>query len=434
MPALERGIDRQLFERLKQGDYTFVVAPRQVGKSSLLHRTARRLEAAGTRVITVDLQSIGVGADDTKEVAESRWYQSLANAIARPLELEAERKAFFTEHRELTPVAAWTAFVRDIVLERITVPIVLMIDEVDRTRMVPFDRNEFFGALRAMLNGKGTDPRWLRLTLCLCGVTAPRDFITDPTAIPIDLPAGLIRVPDLSRAELVAFTEGLSNIAGNPKLMLDAVYAWTNGQPAMTQKLCAVLLGATDGNGSEHERVDQAVQAAFFGDGRLNDALLMDVEHRFPQSGLPDDAIAVYQSVRANKPEVPVRADDAAQMRLVLSGLAAANGEHLRVRNRIYATAFDDDWVMRRIEERPIAIAMGRWIAAERRDEHLLTGSELAKVEGWASGRELNSEEREYLEKSRRSWDAAERSGVERERDLERRRARKIGCGQWQLQ
>jgi len=340
---VERQVDGQLFERLKNGEFTFVMAPRQVGKSSLLRRTARRLEAEGIKVVTIDLQAIGIGTDDNKEVAEPRWYQSFASAMARPLGLDQERKAFFADRAELTPVAAWTAFLRDLLLERMSAPIVLMIDEADRTRMLPFDCNEFFGALRAIRNSRSTDAAWRRLTICLCGVTAPRDLITDPTAIPVDVPAGLLRVPDLSRAELDAFVEGLKGIPGDPNRLLDAVDVWTNGQPAMTQKLCAALLTTADEmrseqagsepDLSEQQFVDRVVQQVFLGEGRRNDALLMDVEHRFPLGGLPDKAIAVlslYQIVKAKDPPVPVLPEDPIQLRLVLSGLAAACGGSLR--------------------------------------------------------------------------------------------------------
>ena len=60
---VEREADDELFERAGAGDFCYVLTPRQMGKSSLMVRTAGRLDVQGVRTATLDLSGIG-GQDE----------------------------------------------------------------------------------------------------------------------------------------------------------------------------------------------------------------------------------------------------------------------------------------------------------------------------------------------------------------------------------
>jgi hypothetical protein len=56
---VEREADRDLYESLLDGKYCYVLTARQMGKSSLIARTAVKLRDAGTGAAIVDLAAIG---------------------------------------------------------------------------------------------------------------------------------------------------------------------------------------------------------------------------------------------------------------------------------------------------------------------------------------------------------------------------------------
>ena len=84
---VEREADDELFERAQAGDFCYVLTPRQMGKSSLMVRTAGRLEAQGVRTATIDLS--GIGGQDEQMTAE-QWYYGIAHTLCRELGLDVD--------------------------------------------------------------------------------------------------------------------------------------------------------------------------------------------------------------------------------------------------------------------------------------------------------------------------------------------------------
>src|SRR5690349_4963266 len=74
-----RKADSDLFASLLDGEFCYVLDTRQMGKSSLMVRTAARLRAEGVTVLVLDLTSIG------QNVALDQWYDGLLNQAGREL-------------------------------------------------------------------------------------------------------------------------------------------------------------------------------------------------------------------------------------------------------------------------------------------------------------------------------------------------------------
>lgn len=398
---IERRADDVLFAALSSGEFCAVLAPRQIGKSSLRARTARRLKEVGVHCAQIDLTSLGRAADRDPIGA---WYFSLAHRLADELDLP-DPKPFFEQHATLLPADRLGLYLRRQVVPALTGTIVIFLDEIDYVRALPIDRDEFFVALRAIYNERPQTPELERLTFCLLGVAAPRDLVRDPHITPFNI-GHAIRLLDFSRAEVSAFASALSPLDEESTRWLDEIYRWTKGHPYMTQAMCQEVLRRKAETGTVSERVERAAQARFLRVGRSSDENLSYAEKRLDQSPQKAELLILYRKLLAGD-EVLIDTGDPVQQELMMCGMAAPaprdqsmDGPHtLSVRNNIFAHVFDPVWVREKEAQRLLTTGFRRWQEAGQRDSDLLTGSALQEAQAFAKEhpRELTSQEHEFL-------------------------------------
>src|SRR5262247_4932101 len=143
---VERQADRTLYEGLLQGQFCYVLTSRQMGKSSLMVRTAARLREDGVGVAILDLTAIG------QNVSAEQWYGGLLTQLGQQLDLEDELLEFRREHSELGPVQRWMQAIRQMILPRYVGQVVIFVDEIDAVRSLPFSTDEFFAGIREFYN------------------------------------------------------------------------------------------------------------------------------------------------------------------------------------------------------------------------------------------------------------------------------------------
>src|SRR3990172_7956284 len=79
---VSRKADSELLDYCRMGEYVYVLCPRQVGKSSLMYRTANELKKEKILTAIIDLTEIGV-----KEKQE-QWYLSILAEISKSLSVK----------------------------------------------------------------------------------------------------------------------------------------------------------------------------------------------------------------------------------------------------------------------------------------------------------------------------------------------------------
>ncbi len=336
---LPRPADEQLLQAVQAGKFAYVLACRQIGKSSLMFETSRRLSGTGVRTVLIDLNGIG------HYVEAENWYFSLVDETVRKLKLDVDVQAWWTARPHLSPpTQRFVQFLREVVLEKVSGPVVIFIDEIDVTLGLNFT-DDFFAAIRAVYNERAQDPAYQRLTFVLLGVATPDELIKDHTRTPFNIGQG-VTLGDFTREECQPFCTELE--AGYPergRAYFDRVYDWTGGHPYLTQKLCDALLRAEAGGLEGDESVDRLVHELFLAADARNEANIQFVQTRVTGDQHALEMLKIYHRVLGDGGK-PVNDDEQSPAinRLKLYGLVVAENGKLKVRNKLYARAFDLAW------------------------------------------------------------------------------------------
>jgi hypothetical protein len=332
---IERAADEALAQTLLAGDLCHIFGPRQLGKSSLYQRCARRvLRPSSVRCATLDLTAIVCDG-----ISPEEFFFGLSEVLAR--EFDIPDPLPFWQGLTDVPVKRWTRFLREIVLKDQGPPIVVFIDEIDKL----FDTGCVEDFLTGLCSVREDYPRF---TFCLVGVAAMWE-LTSKLSCSLISRSRPIELLDFTRPEADGFLKDLSNVGGSAGPLLQAIYDWTAGHPAMMQRLGGLLEqeGVTDGDG-EAEKVQQLVEQFLLTDGRIQDGALNYAERHFDKRNpeMLSERILLYKRLLHDE-AIPAQKEDPVQGDLWLAGIAAFDAERatLRIRNRIVSRVFDRHWL-----------------------------------------------------------------------------------------
>jgi hypothetical protein len=344
---ISRRADEELFEAIVAGEFCYILDSRQVGKSSLVAHTKRRLEEAGVAVAAVELTALGITSNTPEQ-----WYDALLAKLGEQLGLEDALDDFWLDNERLAPLPRFMEAVRRVVLERIQGPVAVFLDEIDVVRSLPFSTDELFAGIRELYNRRTQDQSLERLGVCLIGVAQPTDLIQDTRITPFNI-GRRIELTDFTAAEAAPLGQGLP---GNPiqaARLLARVLYWTGGHPYLTQRLCRAV--AEDGQVTSPRGVDRVCEGLFF------TVRARDQEHNLKfvagQMLQPDlDRAALLDLYRQVRERRRLRDDPTNRLFgvLRLAGVVRAFEGLLWVRNRIYFRAFDRDWIQANLPDAEI--------------------------------------------------------------------------------
>jgi DNA-directed RNA polymerase specialized sigma24 family protein len=338
-----RPSDDRLLNLLEGGEYANVLCSRQMGKSSLLVRTAARLEDKGFATATIDVAGC-LGSPTADE-----WYQGLLDEIAYRLRLDVNVVSWWESSSGITPNQRLIRFFSDEIASKTTKPVVIFLDEIDSTHKLPYT-DDFFVAIRAIYNDRASQKLYDNITFCLAGVATPNELIKDRRTTPYNIGRTIeLQDFDSERDDLSPLYEAISSNAVIAEGIVGAVLEWTGGHPYLTVRLCDQIVAQQ--LTLPHE-VDGVIEETFESLDQLHSDVHFQQVLRFLDERAEDklEALSVYQAVCSGK---KIRDETApAQITLRLAGLVKRDPEgFLMVRNQIYSRVFTYAWASRAKEE-----------------------------------------------------------------------------------
>ncbi|NEZ57838.1 CHASE2 domain-containing protein [Leptolyngbyaceae cyanobacterium CCMR0082] len=337
---LIRKADNELLQLCRDGKFAYVLTSRQMGKSSLMVETAKRLEEESINSVIIDLTKIGTA------VTAEQWYLGILTEIDETLMLNTDIFEWWEKYKHLGITQRLTRFFEEVLLEEIEGRIVLFIDEIDTTLSLNFT-DDFFIAIRYFYTARAQKTKLKRFSFVLLGVASPNELIQDPKRTPFNI-GTQIELTDFSQKELLPLAEGLNIEPHNKTNTIDEVVLWTGGHPYLTQYLFQKLSEKPQKSYSR-EKITEIVTQSFLLPNESQDSNLSFVRDMLIKRS-PDK----WMTLREYKTVVNNRGIDDDKRSLIknhlkLSGIVTNRNGKLQTRNRIYQKVFDNKWITKQL-------------------------------------------------------------------------------------
>ncbi|MBP0017894.1 MAG: AAA-like domain-containing protein [Cyanobacteria bacterium SBLK] len=368
---VKRSSDEELYQFCRSSHASnrvcSILAPRQMGKTSLMVRIAEQLSNEGSICIQINLQGLGgVRSED------SFWYTILGE-ICKQLDdlclqnddtvlLAINSNRSFTEKMDeqwskniqKSAASKVTNFLIEEILQKIAkdCQFILFFDEIQSLISLGF-QNSVIGYIKAL----GDDVRQQSLqkfNIVLLGVAKPSDLLQDSN---VTLNIGRQIELKNFQGDCRPLQRGLWSITSDTECLISLILNWTNGQPFLTQFLCFLIVqtGAKDEGINWGSHLEKIVKEKIVKNWRIQDrqSHFQEIENYF----LYGDRHKTHNLIKAlNFYKIILKQGSILWDRtknslwdLLISGLARKEFDRdrilLKLNNKIYEQIFNLHWV-----------------------------------------------------------------------------------------
>lgn len=331
--TIRHNLDNDAFSAASVGELLHVIAPRQVGKTSLLKRLRARLMDLGWRCVIVDLSTL-LG------FSMHSWYNELGKKLAE--ELTPGHLPALTNQINMSAYLTGEAMLAQYGSPHIAV----FFDEVESVMKVKDEQDQpfsdaFFMTIRDLYQKR--DTREGLLAIGLAGAISAAHLVKESQISPFNVGHPL-NIDDFTHEESIEFTRHLDYL--NIEIDNDAyeaIYTWASGHPYLTHRICAelekmVYLGqllAITANDVTYIVENNFLQPK---NPLLEDANIQHATRMLKH--LPETARPLWERIRRGIATSRRSVDKETFTDLYITGIIKNQNERLIIRNRIYEDAF----------------------------------------------------------------------------------------------
>lgn len=400
-----READTKLENLIKEGNFCYILTPRQMGKSSLRVRVSDKLQQQEFACVSIDVSEIGVNNLESAD----QWYLTLLSAIVKKLKLEKKiLLEWWKSNLHLTPVFRFSNFLCEKIIELTSSRVVIFLDEIDSILSIDkrvFNSDDFFACIRSIYNARVDNPAVNRINFVVIGVASPNDLINDVKRTPFNIGSS-VQLDNFTFQEAGVLKEGLKNLTTESNALLKKIFYWTNGQPVLTQKLCLSIYKEETAPVKNIPSLVRKHIDKLFLKNNLSDSdnsNLLNIQNRIENDdryGL--QIIDAYKKILTEGSIREVRGN-LSQIYLRLTGLVRCVNGFLEINNRIYEKKFNTVWAdeVRSKIYRPFNAALEEWADSNKSEEKVLRDQQLNDYNYWCYSRnDLTALEKEFQDHS----------------------------------